>query len=362
MNRLELVANTRGEILKLLNGVRRSGMSNVIWYLETSDFFVAKCKGHHCFRGGLAVHSLGIYHECKRLDVPFSDSSIILVALLHGLYMTHHQRFDHIEPGETSSRSLAMLKMLRLKLNVGERYALLMCNQAPEIPEKGGYDSRHLLQHYIHRCISRDSVHFPGDFGSYVPDDSLEAQFDALLYSTRRLGIETVVDQLHREWKNKEDEAFSFYTVPASTVRHHCERNGLLQHSLEVYERAVALYEQLTKEKPTYHLRRESVVLCSLLHDVCKYNEYELYNQQSRHSDYWVEGGPHGMKTLMLLDKWHLKLNEEEKKAIAWHMGVFATDASEVYGMSYRQAAKTPFVRLIHEADLYSARRQKRKG
>ncbi|MCR4603435.1 MAG: hypothetical protein K5683_07900 [Prevotella sp.] len=361
MNRLELVAKTRGEILKLLGSVKRSGMANVIWYLETSDFFVAKCQGHHCFRGGLAVHSLGVYQECKRLEVPFADSTIIIVALLHGLYMTSHPRFDQIEPGQTASRSLALLKMLRLKLNVGERHALLMHGQAPEMPEKGGYDPRHLLQHYIHRCICRDSEHFPGLFDSYVADDSLASQFDAHLYATHRLGIEIVVDKLHSEWENDKNEKFCFYTIPASTVRHHCGRYGLVKHSLEVYERATLLYSQLIDEKPACHIHWESVVLCSLLHDVCKYDEYEFSNQQSRHSAHWVEGGPHGMKTLMLLDQWHLKLNEEEKKAIAWHMGTFTKDANKKYGMSYRLAARLPLVKLIHEADVYSAKKLKKK-
>ena len=65
MNKEELVRKTREEIMSLLKEVERPGMDRVIWYLENSDFFRARCHSHHEFSGGLAVHSLGVYKGAK---------------------------------------------------------------------------------------------------------------------------------------------------------------------------------------------------------------------------------------------------------------------------------------------------------
>jgi len=357
INREKMVIQARREILGLLKELKRPGTNSVLLYLETSNFFSASCQTHHQFCGGLAVHVLGVYHELQRLNVPFAESTIRLVGLLYCLYMTRHNRFDDVEPGETVVRTAALLKKLRLKLNAGERYAMLLCYQTPEIPEKFFNDSRHLLHHYLHRSICRDIDHCPGDFSSYNPEMSLATQFDDLLYATHRPGIENVIDNLHREWISSAGERFSFYTVPASTNKHHCWRGGLLQHSLETCKTALSRFRRMVKAMPVCALTEESIVLCSLLHDICKYDEYEISNGLSCHAANWVKGGPHGLKSLMLLDKWRFSLSDEEKKAIAWHMGNFATDAAKAYGMIYRNAAQlSPLVKLIHEADVYSAR------
>ena len=68
MTQTELVEHTKDEILALLREINRPGIDKVIWYLNESTFFKEDCNSHHTFRGGLAVHSLGVYKEIKKLN------------------------------------------------------------------------------------------------------------------------------------------------------------------------------------------------------------------------------------------------------------------------------------------------------
>ena len=64
-----LKRRTRSEIITLLKGTNRKGIDAVCQYLVDSDYFSARCYSHHRFNGGLAVHSLGVYKEFKKLDL-----------------------------------------------------------------------------------------------------------------------------------------------------------------------------------------------------------------------------------------------------------------------------------------------------
>ena len=75
-------------IIDLLNSVNRSGMKDLILYLENSDFFEAPAssKYHLSEEGGLAKHSLNVYYNLKKLCTSkISDETIIIIGLLHDL-------------------------------------------------------------------------------------------------------------------------------------------------------------------------------------------------------------------------------------------------------------------------------------
>ena len=94
-------------------------------------------------------------------------------------------------------------------------------------------------------------------------------EFIELLRSTGREGIDDLIDYLD-EGRNH------FFTAPAS-VNHHlnCD-GGLLEHSLNVCHAALKLRELAIAERPELEnqLKRDSVIIASLLHDICKADIY----------------------------------------------------------------------------------------
>ena len=183
-----------------------------------------------------------------------------------------------------------------------------------------------------------------------MPNGQIAIEIDTLLYSTHRPGIENVIEQLHSN-----DDAF--YTVPASTKYHDNFPGGLASHSLDVYLEAKSMYEKLVDSGHQSSFGMDSIILCSLLHDVCKIDEYEMVDGKSLHTTQYHRDGPHGLKSEYLLRNWHLDLSDDERQAIIWHMGAYAHDAREKYSTTYRPVAATSLlVKLIHEADHHAAK------
>ena len=357
MEKEDLILQTKNEILSLLKGVNRPGMDKVIWYLKNSTYFTARCNSHHRFSGGLAVHSLGVYKEMKNLNPSLPEDSIRVVALLHDICKAHHPAYDHIGKGHHGARSVQLLSKLGLKFKTGEYYAIEKhMHRIHNIPSTKTYDSRDMLRHYIHQCDHRDSATYPDNYDSFTPKKSLKYQFDTLLYSTRRPGIEIVLDQLHK--KDYQMKAEVFYNAPASVKHHNNKRGGLALHSMEVYNEAKHLYDELVEESEPHSFDMKSIILCALLHDVCKMDEYSMNGTTPVHTSKWKKGGPHGMKSEALLQSWHLALTDEERQAIIWHMGKHAEDAAAEYSTTYDAvASRSKLVQLIHQADSLAAKK-----
>lgn len=105
------ILENKEKFINLLNSVKREGadISGLIKKLENSDFFTAPASTqYHCaYKGGLCYHSLNVYEQLKKLisieypkflpdetgemkfienyKQPFSDDSLIIVALLHDM-------------------------------------------------------------------------------------------------------------------------------------------------------------------------------------------------------------------------------------------------------------------------------------
>ena len=155
--------------------------------------------------------------------------------------------------------------------------------------------------------------------------ENLKEQFKERLLSTKRDGMETVIKHLDR---------LGFFVAPASTKFHLNVKGGLMQHSWNVCNTALMLREQMIAMNPDLagKLPEESVVLASLLHDVCKSNIYKdtLLNRKNDQG-YWekVPGYEvdytslplgHGEKSVIMLLTLGLKLTKDEMLAIRWHM------------------------------------------
>lgn len=174
----------------------------------------------------------------------------------------------------------------------------------------------------------------------------MKEEFINLLKSTNREGMEKVIDFLEKS---------DFFTAPASTRFHGSYEKGLLEHSMKVYE---ILKDKLNKND--MHINDDTVKIVALLHDICKTNYYKVdYRNAKNEMGEWVKVPyytvedtipyGHGEKSVMMLTEF-IKLTNEEKYAIRWHMGFTETKENYQYiGIAYK---KYPLALMLFEADL----------
>ena len=152
-----------------------------------------------------------------------------------------------------------------------------------------------------------------------------KGKFIELLQSTGRQGVDKVITAL---------EETGFFEAPASTRFHLSYEGGLLEHSLGVCRIALMVRKQVLLVRPELEsqLSTESVIITTLLHDVCKAEIYKRAikrrkNEQGFWEDY--EGYDvdysnfpvgHGEKSVIVLLQAGLELTKEEILAIRWHM------------------------------------------
>lgn len=184
-------------------------------------------------------------------------------------------------------------------------------------------------------------------------------RFIEILSGTNRTGINKVIEKL---------EELGFFEAPASSKFHLSCKGGLLEHSLNVYEAAMFLRDQIILRRPELEseLPADSVAICALLHDTCKTDIYKEGILSRKNADgYWEKyvgflvdynaGIPlgHGEKSVIMLLSWGLELTPEEMLAIRWHMTAWDLPMqSPEHKESLNAAkAKTPLVSLIQSAD-----------
>lgn len=173
-------------------------------------------------------------------------------------------------------------------------------------------------------------------------------------------------------------ETSDFFTAPASTKFHLSVPGGLAQHSYNVYEclkRKVAepFWKEVLKD-----VSEETIILVSILHDLCKTNFYkqEWRNQKTYDPDKVAAAEPyqvkhdatghfiwetvptyiiedkipygHGEKSVMITEN-YIKLLPEEKYAIRWHMGY--SEPKDNWNALNLAFDMYPLVLALHEAD-----------
>lgn len=167
-----------------------------------------------------------------------------------------------------------------------------------------------------------------------------------LLESTNREGMDSLIDFL-----NKSD----FFKAPASTRYHGAYEKGLAEHSYKVYE----IYKEKIKSSGL-SMPDDSIIIVSLLHDICKTNYYKVDYRNAKNAMGEWEKVPyytvsdsipygHGEKSVMMITE-YIKLSNEEKYVIRWHMGF--TEPKELYGTLGEAYKKYPTALLLNEADL----------
>ncbi|MCD7815902.1 MAG: HD domain-containing protein [Bacteroides sp.] len=154
------------------------------------------------------------------------------------------------------------------------------------------------------------------------------SEFVELLYSTGREGMDEVINQL---------EELGFFQAPASSKFHLNHEGGLLEHSLNVCKVGLMLREQMLLLKPDLEesLNKESVIIASLLHDICKADIYQkCIRKRKDRLGQWVDYETyeldysdfplgHGEKSVIVLLRMGLDLSDDEIMAIRWHMSAW---------------------------------------
>ena len=187
-------------------------------------------------------------------------------------------------------------------------------------------------------------------------------EFIELLRSTKREGMEDVIEDL---------ESNGFFTAPASAGHHLNVEGGLVLHSLNTCKAALAVWEGMKKVEPTLEkeVSRESVIIASLLHDVCKMDIYIPGMKRKKNAMGVWEDVPgykvsykkfpmgHGEKSLVLLLCDGLELTDAEMLAIRWHMGPWGVNMNSFEDQRNYDTAHTlyPLVMIIHTADCLAA-------
>ena len=194
-------------------------------------------------------------------------------------------------------------------------------------------------------------------------------EFIQLLKSTEREGIDDVIDDL---------EKLGFFTAPASAGHHLNVEGGLVRHSLNTCYAALAIWESMKKLEPSLEteVKRESIIIASLLHDVCKADIYKRSVKKRKNKlGQWedCEGYKvsykdfpmgHGEKSLVVILLSGLELYDDEMLAIRWHMGAWGLNQNSFEDVrSFDTAQKLyPLVPIIHAADGMAANVMERTG
>lgn len=202
------------------------------------------------------------------------------------------------------------------------------------------------------------------DLGNLKVDKVKEnkEEFCRLLRSTNREGVEYVIEDL---------ENLGFFEAPASTRFHLCNRGGLVEHSLNVCKAALELLPIMHRMRPDLkdELREDSVILCSLLHDVNKAEIYKpVVKKRKNAMGVWEDVDTydvdfsnfpmgHGEKSVIVLLLSGLQLHDNEMLAIRWHMAAWDLAFQSPEAKSNINAArdKYPLCGLIQCADTLAA-------
>lgn len=170
-----------------------------------------------------------------------------------------------------------------------------------------------------------------------------------------RDGIENLM-----EWLEHETD---FFTAPASTRYHGSYEGGLVEHSLNVYDRLVWEMENTVGAGWQELYSPETVAIIALFHDLCKIDRYiitekwrkdengdwEAYKAYEYNKEKAEMG--HGAQSVFYLQKF-IQLTEFEAQAIFWHMGAYDISPYATLAACSETFKWNPLAFLTHRADM----------
>lgn len=198
---------------------------------------------------------------------------------------------------------------------------------------------------------------------------STKEEFIELLRSINREGVEDLLEGL---------ENMGFFTAPASANHHLNTEGGLVQHSLNTCKAALMVWEGMTAIEPSLskEVERDSVIIASLLHDVCKSDIYSRSVKKKKTAiGTWEDNEGykvsyknfpmgHGEKSVILLLCNGIALRDDEMLAIRWHMGAWGINMNSYEDQRCFDTSQKlyPLVTIIQVADKLAANIMERSG
>jgi len=151
-----------------------------------------------------------------------------------------------------------------------------------------------------------------------------------------------------------------FFDAPCSTRFHLSKEDGLVEHSINVYE-CLKAYLERPRVKELYGLEYsdESIAIVALLHDLCKINVYKKsYRNVKDENGKWVQVPSyefhdelpygHGEKSVYIISGF-MKLSRDEAFAIRYHMGFSDTENVRNVGEAF---SRFPLAFALSTADM----------
>ncbi len=183
-----------------------------------------------------------------------------------------------------------------------------------------------------------------------------------MLRSTERPGVDDVISDLERD---------GFFEAPASAGHHLNVAGGLAQHSIFVCKASLKVWEGLCQLDPVLEkeVQRDSIIIASLLHDVCKTDIYfrsvkKRKNQLGQWEDsegykvsYKSFPMGHGEKSVIMVLLSGLELSDAEMLAIRWHMGAWGVNQNSFEECRNYDTARQlyPLVAIVQAGDSLAA-------
>lgn len=179
-----------------------------------------------------------------------------------------------------------------------------------------------------------------------------------MLKSTERDGVDYVIEEIER---------LGFFDAPASANHHLNVEGGLTLHSLNVAKASLAVWEAMKTLEPTLEkeVTRDSIIISSLLHDVCKADIYRRTVKKKKNQlGIWEDSEGykltyksfpmgHGEKSLVVVLCAGLELSDAEMLAIRWHMGAWGVNQHSLEDCKNYDVARKlyPLVSIVQTGD-----------
>lgn len=225
--------------------------------------------------------------------------------------------------------------------------------------------------------ISRDYGIGMAIHGDLADDLMVQAEDTALGYAYREmLSVpmnDDVLGNATREFVGRLMLTDFFY-APASTRFHLCADGGLSLHSLSVAYRCACLVRDDDEARAELGERWQAIaIVCGMFHDVCKVGYYVPADNAWNGALYAVDetrkgSYEHGELSVSILRKHYGDLLPQHAyDAVEWHMGEYdhrcnparweritPEEQAEAIATRERLVSESPFVRVLHEADMAS--------
>ena len=195
-----------------------------------------------------------------------------------------------------------------------------------------------------------------------IDSKACQEEFCSLLRSTGREGVEGLIEDITNQ---------GFFEAPASAGHHLNVEGGLAQHSLNSCKAALAVWEGMKTVEPTLanEVTRESIIIATLLHDLCKIDIYRRSVKKRKNAlGQWEdpEGYKvtyrnfpmgHGEKSVILALCSGIELSDAEMLAIRWHMGAWGVNQNSFEDCRNYDAARKlyPLVAIVQTGDSLAA-------